>query len=659
MDTLFSARCVLALAALALAAGPARGASLRAAGTISFGNVTVRERVGSLDLSFRGRWLAPGETASAEFRSPGKPYALLLRTVVSDDLPGHTVAYSVEVNGEVCGRRELRTEGVGRRSQFVRIDDRGIYSQRTQRLAVRNTAREKLFVESALVLPGYLDAIRQPFDDSDFVLAFLINGARAGHADLKRIKDFRAAPGVTRAISSEVPFAVANREGLKKRIDEFADAVAEAGWPAVPIPISWWAGTPSEIRERLDFQQVCYSKTDNYDEGQGLKDLLGDRWRIEYGLTTPNVWSNTPWATMNSPGLNALRRQRLDDIMPYLLGKLGGSAIAYITENEPMYWAGMFPDGNYPVKRDDLLADFNPGTVADAAKDGVTLDPTDGLDMTERLWLFGNLNRYLAATSGWIAAHTKSVPVYTHALLEDHFPMKDSGRARPAMEAAVAPPRPTGVETLWDTNMDKYRRLREWGPWGCVNREEGDSRPISQHIGMALALYAMGADMLNSYNWQSIQPPERCDEYFNGFTSRLPESLVCGDAQDAAVTGWKAGGRFVWKAGADPDMPWGTRLSVKVRNLAARQAVLTLSVFGSADGALAGYCRKSVPAGADGWVDLELDSVTDAAQHRDLVFDLRAAEGVTVAFAGDRPLYRWTLNCAEERWRSRIIRDLR
>jgi len=271
MDTLFPTRCVLALAALALAAGPARGASLRAAETIGFGNVTVRERVGSLDLSFRGRWLAPQETASAEFRSPGKAYALLVRAVVPDDLPGHTVAYSVEVNGEVCGRRDLRTEGVGRRSQFVRIDDREIYSQRTQRLVIRNTAREKLFLESALVLPGYLDAIRQPFDGSDFVLAFLINGARAGHADLKRVKDFRGAPGVTRAISSEIPFAVANREGLKKRIDDFADAVAEAGWPAVPIPISWWAGTPSEVRERLDFQQVCYSKTDTYDEGHRIR----------------------------------------------------------------------------------------------------------------------------------------------------------------------------------------------------------------------------------------------------------------------------------------------------------------------------------------------------------------------------------------------------
>ena len=106
-------------------------------------------------------------------------------------------------------------------------------------------------------------------------------------------------------------------------------------------------------------------------------------------------------------------------------------------------------------------------------------------------------------------------------------------------------------------------------------------------------------------------------------------------------------------------MPWGTRLSVKLRNRAAKQAVVTRSVIGSTDGALAGYCRKSVPAGADGWVDLELDSITDAAQHRDLVFDLRAGEGVSLAFAGDRPLYRWTLDCAEERWRSRIIRDLR
>lgn len=662
LDAMFVPRLFLVVAVLvSVARAPAaagESSRVRVAARLELGGAVVNEQVGSLDLTFRGRWLAPGQAVSAEFRSPGKPYALLLRPVVTDDLPRHTIAYTVEVNGVVLGKRDLRAEGVGRRSQFVRVADPAILSARTQRLAIRNTSREKIFFESALVLTGYQEAIREPFADSDFVLSFLINQVSPGHGDLERIKDFHAAPGVTRAISSEVPFASRNRDALKKRIEDFAAAVAQAGWPAVPIPISWWSGTPPEVSERLDFQQVCYSRTDTLDEGEGLRKLLGDRWRIEYGLTTPNVWSNTPWATMNSADLNRLRKERLDDIMPFLREKLGPRALAYITENEPMYWAGMFPDGKYPVKREDLLADFNPGTVADAARDGVTLDPADGLDMSERWWLFRNLNRYLATTSGWISSGSAGVPVYTHALLEDHFPMRESGHARPALEAAVAPPRPTGVEMLWDTSVDKLRRLREWGPWGCVNREEGDGREISQHIAMALATYTMGGDMLNSYNWQVIQPPERCDEYFNGFTGRLPSAQVCGDPPDFGPTGWRPLGRAVWKAGAAPAMPWGTRLAVMVRP-GSQPGWLDLSVYGAKDRALAGFARAAVSPGADGWMDICLDSMTDAAQHQDLVFDLRGRGGLQIAMNGSRPLFRWMLDAAEERRRSRLIRDLR
>lgn len=645
--------------ALALAAASPSSAETRVSQTIEFGSLKLTESVGGMELAFRGRWLKPGESASAEFKSPRKGYGLLLRIAVTDDLPGHRVAYSVEINGVEFARRDLRTGGVGRRSQFVRVDDPAIYTSRVQKLSIRNTSGEKLFLESALVLPDYLDYIRRPFQDSDFVLSFLINFAAPGHADLQRVKEFSSAPGVTKAISSEVPFASANRDGLKQRIDNFAAAAAEAGLPAIAIPISWWGGTPPEVRDRPDFQQVCYSETDDYDEGPELKELLGDRWRIEYGWTIPNRWSSTPWATMNNPELNALRRERLDDIMPYVAEKLGGRVIAFITENEPMYWAGSFPDEKYPVKRENLLADFNPHTVADAARDGVTLDPTDGLDLVERRWLFDNLNRYLGATSGWIAAHTGSVPVYTHALLEDHFPMKDSGRVRPAMEAAVVPGHPTGVETLWDTSMDKLLRLREWGPWGCVNREEGDGRPIEQHIAMALATYAMGGGMLNSYNWQVIQPEERCTEYFDGFAARLPVSLVCGDEEDDEPSAWAPLGRAIWKAGAEPAMSWGTRLSLRLRNPSAEPIPAVLTVYGSEDNVLAGYSRKVIPAGTDGWVHFDLDSMTDARQHQDVVFDLRSGGEITIATDGKRPLFRWMLNAAEERRRSQMVQELR
>ena len=76
---------------------------------------------------------------------------------------------------------------------------------------------------------------------------------------------------------------------------------------------------------------------------------------------------------------------------------------AIVTDDEPIYWprvadwdAKGYSKVNGGVRRSDLMLDFNPATVRAAARDGVKLDPTDGLSAVERQWLQENNARYVA-----------------------------------------------------------------------------------------------------------------------------------------------------------------------------------------------------------------------------------------------------------------------
>lgn len=621
----------------------------------SFGGGRVSFQAGGLHFSSRVLTLEPGKSASMTVPVPTEAFALIVRTVIATDAPSQNLSYEVRLNGELIGLRDMPTEGVGRRSQFIRVSPSIYNLGRQADVSVKNTASTPLLLEGIVCLPHYLELLEAQPPADDFTLALLLNSARGGHPDLDRLQTLKPVQGVRLALSSEIPYALANRDYVKQRISGFRDACNELGWPAVPILISWWAGTPSEIRENLGFQQICYSETDDYDEGQPLRDLLGDRWDIRYGLTIPNIWSNTPWQTLNNPELNELRRTRLADAMPTVLLLLGDMAVAYITENEPMYWAGEFPDQNYPVKRENLLADFNPHTVEAAARDGITLDPTDGLSLEERWWLFHNLRLYLEQPSKWIRDNGAGGPVYTHALLEDHFPMKNSGLARPALELALAPDFPSGVEMLWDTNWDKLLRLRELKQWACVNREEGDGRPMSHHTAMALAVYAAGGDMLNSYNWQSIHPSELSLDYFQQFMSRLPEFDSDPAVQPQAGLVRRVD-RLAWPSRAETACPWGSLLKVKLSNPHEIPVRAELRVRDTQAGHTVGFAVAHIPAQYSGWVDFNLDSITDSPQHRWLTFNLRFSHEVDISMSGMAvPEYRWILQVWQERVRSRIL----
>ena len=186
----------------------------------------------------------------------------------------------------------------------------------------------------------------------------------------------------------------------KIKTEEFLNNVLNASMlTGAPLYLginSWWGGTADSMDGKggswqdVQYQQITYDH--NNRDGRG-------NWQ----LSTPNEWSNTPWLSMNNDYYNSVRVQRIQETVEYLQLRTAELALAgkelpaihLYTENEPFYWPihwTQYEFNNYS----DGVGDFSQWVIEDAAKDGITLDPTDGLSEEETMWMYRNLNTYIS-----------------------------------------------------------------------------------------------------------------------------------------------------------------------------------------------------------------------------------------------------------------------
>ncbi len=352
---------------------------------------------------------------------------------------------------------------------------------------------------------------------------------------------------VTKGLSCEIYYACRDENGVRQQIEQARQRSQQHGMPVLLFMVSWWAGTPRDVPDGkggafgdLKYQQICYTPTTVHPEDAQLRKLLGSRYDPHYCLTTPNQWSNTPWLTMNSRQLNDYRARRLREAVDLVkkVSKGDTSWIAGIAlENEPRYWDTQMMSARNPGEG-ERWADFNPCVVADAAKDRVTLNPADGMSHEELVWLQKNAGRYFQETVDALqralsaAGIAGRFPVYTHSLqVATLFPGVHLNQS-PA-DWAMAVGARTGIEGFQSAPSD-FDRVREWGPWCNLNREENDGRPIDTHLWDLRTAYAMGSELYNSYNWHRIKE----DAFFNyarDFTASLPSvTLAPVSAQRSA-----------------------------------------------------------------------------------------------------------------------------
>lgn len=364
---------------------------------------------------------------------------------------------------------------------------------------------------------------------------------------------------------------------------------------------------------------------------------------------------------MNHPELNRMRHERLAGAVRILEEEMGPGIVGYVTENEPAYWAFEGSDNEYPVRRENLWADFNPHAVEAARQDGVTLDPADGLDLVERVWLHHNASRYQQETADVVRETSHSGRLYSHALLDySHFPFAGTDHARPYADIARLQGARTGIEMIWKVDTDALWRVREWGPWGCVNREEWDGYSIDYHVATLRACYMMGADMLNSYNWHRMGREGDPKEYFTTFLEDL--SKRDGVVEIGARSGGKEWHPLTrWDAGiaTDDASSWANALELSLR-AAADASPLRVTMRREYDGPIVAE-QLLFPSDAAGEkpVRIRFGDYTRTEQGSDLQLYLESDGGWEYQGSWYGPDYRLLLDLNEERRRSlySITRD--
>ena len=511
---------------------------MRAAGDTA----DVSGYIGSHKLTFKCQSIAK----EAKFPLKG-PADYLAVTEVYPDTP-QVVIYSYRISGSGIGSYERRHKslGFGPVTYFLRVRNAPLGTIKITNHATGSKARPVL-ISSVWTLVN--SDLKSRLEWDRFTLMGLVPGGTQEERDrwvglLSKNLGSRPDDHINTGFSSEIYYCNRDRENVKQQLAACAAWARQYKMPAMLGLVSWWGGTPLWIDDGLGgkfgdvtYQQVCFSPEAQVPENADLRKLLGDRYSRNYGLSVPNQWSNCPWLTMNSPVLNAYRFKRLAEAVALLKEVSAGSSNwikGIFLENEPRYWDSDCEAGNPKSDRKILWADFNPAALADAKKDGVILDPSDGLSDGELAWLHRNVGRYnqdtVNAVKKALAAQKfgQNLPLYTHSLQLRHmFPGGTINH--PASEWAHALGARSGIEGLWSQPSD-FQRVREWGGWTNLNREENDGQSIEGHLWDLRVAYMMGSDLYNSYNWHAIGA-ERFFDYVKEFMAQFPiVSLPPADA---------------------------------------------------------------------------------------------------------------------------------
>lgn len=306
------------------------------------------------------------------------------------------------------------------------------------------------------------------------------------------------------------------KTSMAKVKDQIAYILKLSHATGVPVSLdltAWWAGTPTGPDGRgntwgnVKYQQIVYDPL-NVD-GMG-----------NYQLTTPNIWSNTPWLSMNDRHYNDVRAAKIRELVRYISMKSAEMAAAgqsvppinVIGEVETVYWPYF---SYYPSPMGS--GDFSPLVKKAALADGVTLDPAKGLTQQDRMWLEKNLTNYYATVADAIQKGAGYNPIvidngtiqypnyqladnaYSHTFVDWGFPINNSQMGN--WETQIFNNIHFGGEAAGGGYHRYYNYLAARGKYAIVNIARGSITNF--HV--LPRYYADGAEFATIYNplWNS------------------------------------------------------------------------------------------------------------------------------------------------------------
>ncbi len=494
------------------------------------------------------------------------------------------IEYEVRIDGRAVHTRRHRCDGPGPISYsfeltdtepgahvltFVDTSGAGLAINRVRVISDPvNTARRRGLLRPFIIAPRI--ALPHPFDSREV--------DRGLEAWVRAVS--RGAPHVQPGLLAIVGYAAPDVDTLEAHIRAYADLAARHGIPWVLQLSSWWADTPLHVPDGeggrfgdVRYQQIGWSEHDAYDD-PGLAEYLESRapgsYDRRYGLTVPNIWSSTPWLTMNDDRLNAYKVDRLRTAAAVVnqvqAGPTGHLLRAVVTDDEPMYWpritdwmAGGFAAANDGVLRPDLILDVNPCVVEDAATDGVILDPRDGLSPVERQWLHENNARYAEMVCRTLRDALEPRPkgsreadlrdrIFNYILAQPCYPLDDYGR--PGWHLGIVDGAAIGLEAF---DERYFARARDLGPLAnsdleCANPSAETTLAWEGHF---RAWHDVGCQFIQLCN---AGPAENWTGLFEAMgqwdsAERMTQRALSALIQEAATEEWRAA---EYRAGFEP-----------------------------------------------------------------------------------------------------------
>ena len=380
-------------------------ADLQTIGTSETKNVSVL--VGDNDGSYTVRTLK-GYDSEMTFTitgvTPGKAAMLDIEEI--HQRTDSTVCYSVYINGvEVFGRTyEPMADGPNHAFFDISAQVVGDSGNLTVRIVNKGESEVRFHRVWAISDPDTKAAEQGISKKMDVVL--MIN-EQPNNLNLEYLKSlvesYKCAGMYNIGLCWEIQYLQWGKKNTEAWLNNVLMASAQTGAVLYLGINSWWAGTPGGMDglggawQDPTYHQITYDHKNTDGRGQ---------WQ----LSSPNEWSNTPWLSMNNDHYNSVRVQRIRETVEFIQLRTAEMALAgqelpavhLYTENEPYYWPinwTKYDFNNYPTG----VGDFSVYVIEDAAKDGITLDPTDGLSKEEAYWLYRNLHTYISEVGNAMA----------------------------------------------------------------------------------------------------------------------------------------------------------------------------------------------------------------------------------------------------------------
>ncbi|GEM_PF-1398003 len=403
------------------------------------------------------------------------------------------VAYVVEVNGRAIAFRNRQFYGAGPTTAFIDIPDK-LANPTELYITLINKCEEPIHF-SEVILYSEIGV----FAKSRELVQPMILAPTMENLDVETFTSIRNLfPKLADLTLGYCVPTLAVADWLPARqLAYLKQAIAMSKRFDMPLEIqaiTWWGGTPGGfdgVGGRWHdpvYQQVTY-------------------WPKErlYGLSVPNIWSNTPWLTVRNERLNAFKSGafwQFGAMLQQLPQADANRIFSVVLDNEVTYWVA----GN-PRTPAGLEADFNPSMVAAAKAVGVNLDPDQGESHAAKRFLRQSLLYYnsrmnMAIRKG-LGRSQLVDRVYTHTFIN-----LVAGLFENFMDAAKVGVLKYGrFGGEWADifrDMALLEQFREIGLPAGVNRECGGS-PASSVVSDVHAAYASGCSYLTLFNASESQ----------------------------------------------------------------------------------------------------------------------------------------------------------